>query len=168
MSTALPLAGIRVVEFSHMVMGSSCGLVLGDLGADVIKIEPVGEGDNTRRLPGSGAGFFPTFNRNKRSSPQLVRTTRSARLRPPDRRHLRKRVAAICDSFYTILCGHEGLATCRLYLTLALQSIPSGAWAVRPRSRALCERVGLVHQLLVRRLLVRRLLVRRLDVKTVS
>ncbi|MCJ2087887.1 CoA transferase [Methylobacterium sp. E-005] len=63
----LPLAGIRVVEFSHMVMGPSCGLVLGDLGADVIKIEPVGAGDNTRRLPGSGAGFFPTYNRNKRS-----------------------------------------------------------------------------------------------------
>ncbi|HLH96107.1 MAG TPA: CaiB/BaiF CoA-transferase family protein [Xanthobacteraceae bacterium] len=63
----LPLEGIRVVEFSHMVMGPSCGLVLGDLGADVIKIEPVGAGDNTRRLPGSGAGFFHAFNRNKRS-----------------------------------------------------------------------------------------------------
>lgn len=63
----LPLQGIRVVEFSHMVMGPSCGLVLGDLGADVVKVEPVGTGDNTRRLPGSGAGFFPTFNRNKRS-----------------------------------------------------------------------------------------------------
>jgi crotonobetainyl-CoA:carnitine CoA-transferase CaiB-like acyl-CoA transferase len=63
----LPLTGIRVVEFSHMVMGPSCGLVLGDLGADVVKVEPVGEGDNTRRLPGSGAGFFSTFNRNKRS-----------------------------------------------------------------------------------------------------
>jgi len=63
----LPLTGIRVVEFSHMVMGPSCGLVLGDLGADVIKVEPVGEGDNTRRLPGSGAGFFQAFNRNKRS-----------------------------------------------------------------------------------------------------
>jgi crotonobetainyl-CoA:carnitine CoA-transferase CaiB-like acyl-CoA transferase len=48
-------------------MGPSCGLVLADLGADVVKIEPVGEGDNTRRLPGSGAGFFPAFNRNKRS-----------------------------------------------------------------------------------------------------
>jgi crotonobetainyl-CoA:carnitine CoA-transferase CaiB-like acyl-CoA transferase len=67
MSPPLPLDGIRVVEFSHMVMGPSCGLVLGDLGADVIKVEPVGEGDNTRRLPGTGAGFFATFNRNKRS-----------------------------------------------------------------------------------------------------
>ncbi len=63
----LPLGGIRVVEFSHMVMGPSCGLILGDMGADVIKVEPLGEGDNTRRLPGSGAGFFPAFNRNKKS-----------------------------------------------------------------------------------------------------
>ncbi len=63
----LPLTGVKVIEFSHMVMGPSCGLILGDLGADVIKIEPVGAGDNTRRIPGSGAGFFPTFNRNKRS-----------------------------------------------------------------------------------------------------
>ncbi len=63
----LPLAGIRVVEFSHMVMGPSAGLVLGDLGADVVKVEPVGAGDNTRRLPGTGAGFFQAFNRNKRS-----------------------------------------------------------------------------------------------------
>jgi crotonobetainyl-CoA:carnitine CoA-transferase CaiB-like acyl-CoA transferase len=67
MSEQLPLYGIRVVEFSHMVMGPSCGLILADLGADVIKVEPLPEGDNTRRLQGSGAGFFPMFNRNKRS-----------------------------------------------------------------------------------------------------
>ena len=63
----LPLAGIRVVEFAHMVMGPTCGLMLADLGAEVIKIEPVPSGDNTRRLTGSGAGFFAMFNRNKRS-----------------------------------------------------------------------------------------------------
>ena len=62
----LPLEGIRVVEFTHMVMGPTCGMVLADLGAEVIKIEPVA-GDNTRRLLGSGAGFFPMFNRNKKS-----------------------------------------------------------------------------------------------------
>jgi len=62
----LPLAGIRVVEFSHMVMGPSTGVILADLGADVIKVEPIG-GDQTRRLLGSGAGYFPMFNRNKRS-----------------------------------------------------------------------------------------------------
>ena len=65
-TTPLPYAGIRVVEFTHMVMGPTCGLLLGDLGAEVIKVEPV-EGDATRRLLGSGAGFFPTFNRNKKS-----------------------------------------------------------------------------------------------------
>ena len=62
-----PLAGLRVVEFTHMVMGPACGLVLADLGADVIKVEPVPDGDNTRRLGGSGAGFFAIMNRNKRS-----------------------------------------------------------------------------------------------------
>ena len=62
----LPLAGVKVVEFTHMVMGPACGLVLADMGADVVKIEPVG-GDSTRRLPGSGAGYFPMYNRNKRS-----------------------------------------------------------------------------------------------------
>lgn len=67
MSAPRLLEGLRVVEFSHMVMGPSCGLVLADLGADVIKIEPAGQGDNTRRLAGAGAGFFISFNRNKRS-----------------------------------------------------------------------------------------------------
>jgi len=67
---SLPYAGIRVVEFTHMVMGPTCGLVLADLGAEVIKVEPIGHGhvgDNTRNLLGSGAGFYPLFNRNKKS-----------------------------------------------------------------------------------------------------
>ncbi|MBK6852396.1 MAG: CoA transferase [Burkholderiales bacterium] len=64
--TPLPLAGIRVVEFTHMVMGPSCGMILADLGAEVIKVEPL-TGDNTRRLIGAGAGFFAMFNRNKHS-----------------------------------------------------------------------------------------------------
>ena len=62
----LPYKGVRVIEFTHMVMGPACGLLLADLGAEVIKVEPI-EGDNTRRLLGSGAGFFPAFNRNKKS-----------------------------------------------------------------------------------------------------
>ncbi|QHE88382.1 CaiB/BaiF CoA transferase family protein [Hydrogenophaga sp. BPS33] len=65
-TNTLPYAGIRVVEFTHMVMGPTCGMVLGDLGAEVIKVEPP-TGDNTRRLLGSGAGFYPMFNRNKKS-----------------------------------------------------------------------------------------------------
>ena len=63
---AAPLRGIKVVEFTHMVMGPTAGVILGDLGADVIKVEPLA-GDNTRRLKGSGAGYFPMYNRNKRS-----------------------------------------------------------------------------------------------------
>jgi crotonobetainyl-CoA:carnitine CoA-transferase CaiB-like acyl-CoA transferase len=62
----LPLRGLRVVEFTHMVMGPTCAMVLADLGAEVIKVEPV-EGEGTRRLLGAGTGFFPLFNRNKKS-----------------------------------------------------------------------------------------------------
>ena len=64
--TPLPLDGLRVVEFTHMVMGPTCGMILADLGAEVIKIEPPG-GDKTRKLPGLGIGFFRSFNRNKKS-----------------------------------------------------------------------------------------------------
>jgi crotonobetainyl-CoA:carnitine CoA-transferase CaiB-like acyl-CoA transferase len=62
----LPYSGLRVVEFTHMVMGPTCGMLLADLGAEVIKVEPLA-GDSTRKLVGSGAGFFPMFNRNKKS-----------------------------------------------------------------------------------------------------
>ncbi|PRX90866.1 CaiB/BaiF CoA-transferase family protein [Paraburkholderia sp. BL25I1N1] len=62
----LPYSGVRVVEMTHMVMDPTCGMVLADLGAEVIKVEPI-SGDSTRVLRGSGAGFFSTFNRNKKS-----------------------------------------------------------------------------------------------------
>lgn len=62
----LPLEGIRVVEFSQMVMGPSCGMILADLGADVIKVEPP-KGDRTRNFKGVASGFFNTYSRNKRS-----------------------------------------------------------------------------------------------------
>jgi formyl-CoA transferase len=62
----LPLSGVRVIEFTHMVMGPTCGMILADLGAEVIKVEPPG-GDKTRNLPGLGIGFFRSFNRNKKS-----------------------------------------------------------------------------------------------------
>jgi crotonobetainyl-CoA:carnitine CoA-transferase CaiB-like acyl-CoA transferase len=66
MNAPQPLQGLKVVEFTHMVMGPTCGMVLADLGAEVIKVEPI-DGDRTRTLLGAGAGFFPMFNRNKKS-----------------------------------------------------------------------------------------------------
>ncbi len=72
--THLPLEGIRVIEFTHMVMGPTCGMILADLGAEVIKIEPPG-GDKTRDLPGLGIGFFRSFNRNKKSVVLDITTT---------------------------------------------------------------------------------------------
>ena len=75
MPETLPLAGIKVVEFTHMVMGPTCGMILADLGAEVVKIEPMA-GDNTRKLLGSGAGFFAMFNRNKKSLAVDVKSPR--------------------------------------------------------------------------------------------
>ena len=65
-SPPLPLDGIRVVEFCQTIMGPCAGLILADLGADVIKVEPAPGGDKTRLLHGFAAGFFGAFNRNKR------------------------------------------------------------------------------------------------------
>jgi crotonobetainyl-CoA:carnitine CoA-transferase CaiB-like acyl-CoA transferase len=87
MATA-PLAGIRVLDFGHTVMGPCAGVIFGDLGADVVKVEPV-EGDPTRRLPGFAAGFFATYNRNKRSI--------AVDLKRPEGRAVVHRLAADAD-----------------------------------------------------------------------
>ena len=86
--TNLPLVGLRVVEFTHMVMGPTCGVVLADMGADVIKVEPL-EGDRTRHLLGAGAGFFPMFNRNKQSI--------AIDLQTPEGAEVARRLAASAD-----------------------------------------------------------------------
>ncbi|HEX8165115.1 MAG TPA: CaiB/BaiF CoA-transferase family protein [Beijerinckiaceae bacterium] len=86
---ALPLTGIRVVEFTQTIMGPCAGLLLADLGADVIKIEPAPAGDNTRRLPGFASGFFGYFNRNKRSL--------AVNLKEPEGRDLVLRLVADAD-----------------------------------------------------------------------
>ncbi|MGH3003880.1 MAG: CaiB/BaiF CoA transferase family protein [Gaiellaceae bacterium] len=84
----LPLAGVRVVEFSHVVMGPACGVVLADLGADVIKVEPPA-GDKTRTLGGASTGLFTTYGRNKRSVAVDVRA--------PDGLAFVKRIVARSD-----------------------------------------------------------------------
>ena len=92
--TSLPYAGIRVIEFTHMVMGPTCGMVLGDLGAEVIKIEPI-DGDKTRGLLGSGAGFFSMFNRNKKSIAVNINT-------PAGRKIVQELIATadiLCENF---------------------------------------------------------------------
>ena len=106
----LPLAGVRVVEFCHVIMGPTCGLILGDLGADVIKVEPAPNGDNTRRMVGSGAGFFATYNRNKRSLALDMKT--------PEGMEIAKKLIASADvltenfrpgAMDTLGLGYEGV-----------------------------------------------------------
>ena len=87
-SKTLPLEGLRVVEFTHMVMGPTCGMVLADMGAEVIKVEPI-DGDRTRHLLGSGAGFFPMFNRNKKSI--------KINLQSPEGAEIARRLCATAD-----------------------------------------------------------------------
>ena len=88
MKAPQPLQGLRVVEFTHMVMGPTCGMVLADMGAEVIKVEPI-DGEGTRRLLGAGAGFFPMFNRNKKSI--------GIDLKQPDGAAVARKLAASAD-----------------------------------------------------------------------
>jgi crotonobetainyl-CoA:carnitine CoA-transferase CaiB-like acyl-CoA transferase len=88
MSQPLPLAGLKVVEFTHMVMGPAVGAILASLGAEVVRVEPIG-GDRTRRLLGSGAGYFPMYNRHKGSI--------CIDLKHPDGVEVARRLAAASD-----------------------------------------------------------------------
>ncbi len=66
-AAALPLDGVRVLELGHIIAGPAAGLLLADLGADVIKVERPGEGDQSRTMPAGTAANFHFLNRNKRS-----------------------------------------------------------------------------------------------------
>jgi crotonobetainyl-CoA:carnitine CoA-transferase CaiB-like acyl-CoA transferase len=107
---APPLAGIRIVEFTHMVMGPAVGAVLADLGAEVIRVEPIG-GDSTRLLLGSGAGYFPMFNRGKKSICLNLKDPRGLALA----RRLVAQADALIENFRTgtmekLGLGYESLA----------------------------------------------------------
>ncbi len=99
-----PLAGIRVVEFSQMVMGPSCGLILADLGADVVKVEPP-KGDRTRHFKSVASGFFNTYNRNKRS---MVIDTATPEGKAVAKR-LIERADILIENFRPGLLGRSGL-----------------------------------------------------------
>jgi crotonobetainyl-CoA:carnitine CoA-transferase CaiB-like acyl-CoA transferase len=130
----LPLTGLRVLEFSHTVMGPTAGLVLADLGCDVIKLEPAPDGDHTRRLPGFAAGFFGYLNRNKRS---LV-----VDLKTPEGQALVERLTAGADivvenygpgTMERLGCGFERLSALNPRLVyLALKGFLSGPYERRP------------------------------------
>src|SRR5262245_11707406 len=132
-AAALPLTGIRVLEFCHTIMGPSAGLILADLGADVIKVEPA-NGDPTRRRIGFAAGFFATFNRNKRSF--------AVDLKSDEGRALLYRLAATTDvvlenfapgTMDRLGCGYDALAKQNQRLIYcALKGFLSGPYEHRP------------------------------------
>jgi crotonobetainyl-CoA:carnitine CoA-transferase CaiB-like acyl-CoA transferase len=133
MAAALPLTGIRVLEFCHTIMGPSAGLILADLGADVIKVEPA-NGDPTRRRIGFAAGFFATFNRNKRSF--------AVDLKNDEGRALLYRLAGTADvllenfapgTMDRLGCGYDALAKQNPRLIYcALKGFLSGPYEHRP------------------------------------
>ncbi|MGO4174508.1 CaiB/BaiF CoA transferase family protein [Bosea sp. TAF32] len=132
--SAKPLRGLKVLEFSHMIMGPTAGLLFADLGADVVKIEPAPEGDHTRSLPGFGAGFFPGFNRNKRSL--------AIDLKNPEGRRAVHRLVAGADivienygpgTMERLGCGYEELSAVNpRLLYLALKGFLGGPYERRP------------------------------------
>jgi crotonobetainyl-CoA:carnitine CoA-transferase CaiB-like acyl-CoA transferase len=129
-----PLEGIRVLEFTHTIMGPCAGMVLADLGADVIKVEPAPDGDHTRRLPGFAGGFFPFFNRNKRSV--------AIDLKRPEGQALARKLAATADvaienfgpgTMERLGVGYDELAKANPRLVyLALKGFLSGPYENRP------------------------------------
>jgi crotonobetainyl-CoA:carnitine CoA-transferase CaiB-like acyl-CoA transferase len=133
MSTT-PLGGVKVLEFSHTVMGPTAGLLLADMGADVVKVEPAPDGDHTRRLPGFGAGFFAGFNRNKRSI--------AIDLKRPEGQATVHRLVAGADivlenygpgTMERLGCGYEQLrAVNPRLLYLALKGFLAGPYEHRP------------------------------------
>lgn len=129
-----PLDGLRVLEFSHTVMGPTAGLLLADLGADVVKVEPAPQGDATRTLPGFAAGFFGYFNRNKRSL--------AVDLKTEEGQALVQRLARTADvvvenygpgTMERLGCGHAQLMAANPRLVyLALKGFLSGPYEQRP------------------------------------
>jgi crotonobetainyl-CoA:carnitine CoA-transferase CaiB-like acyl-CoA transferase len=131
---ATPLAGIRVLEFSHTVMGPTAGLVFAELGADVVKVEPAPKGDHTRGLGGFGAGFFAALNRNKRSlSVDLKRREGQAVIH-----RLVPTIDVILENFgpgtmERLGCGYDQLAALNPRLIyLALKGYLAGPYEHRP------------------------------------
>ncbi|MDD0837619.1 CaiB/BaiF CoA-transferase family protein [Curvibacter sp. HBC61] len=93
LNSGLPLAGVRVLDLSRVLAGPWCGMVLGDFGAEVIKVEHPGRGDDTRdwglRVGQTETAYFNSVNRNKRSV--------TVDLQTPEGQQIVRDLAAQCD-----------------------------------------------------------------------
>ncbi len=134
MNSPTPLAGVTVLEFSHTIMGPCAGLVLADLGARVIKIEPAPDGDRTRYLPGFASGFFATFNRNKESLSVDLKTDEGKKIVQT----LAGQADVVIENYgpgtmERLGCGWETLQAINPQLIyLALKGFLKGPWENRP------------------------------------
>jgi crotonobetainyl-CoA:carnitine CoA-transferase CaiB-like acyl-CoA transferase len=148
MISAMPLAGLKVLEFSHTVMGPTAGLLFADLGAEVIKVEPAPNGDHTRRLSGFAAGFFAALNRNKKSI--------GVDLKSEEGRAAVHRLAATADvvienygpgTMERLGCGYDQLAAVNPQIIfLALKGYLNGPYEHRPALDEVVQfQVGLAH-----------------------
>jgi crotonobetainyl-CoA:carnitine CoA-transferase CaiB-like acyl-CoA transferase len=130
----LPLAGIRALEFCHTVMGPTAGLLLADLGADVIKVEPAPDGDTTRHMHGFANGFFYAFNRNKRSLAVDLKSDKGRALI----HRLIENTDVVLENYGPgtmdrLGCGHDDLAPLNPRLVYcALKGFLSGPYEHRP------------------------------------
>ena len=132
--SATPLKGLRVLEFSHTVMGPTAGLIFAELGADVIKVEPAPKGDHTRALGGFAAGFFAAFSRNKRSIAMDLK-------RPEGKAVIQRLIPAVDlllenygpGTMERLGCGYDQLAPFNPRLIyLALKGYLAGPYEHRP------------------------------------
>jgi formyl-CoA transferase/CoA:oxalate CoA-transferase len=113
MTDRLPLVGYRVLELAHLVAGPVCGMLLADMGADVIKVESLDSGDALRSVygasPGGDSPGFLVLNRNKRSL--------ALDLGRPEGRRAFERVAASAD---VVIEAYRGGVAERLGIDYAL------------------------------------------------
>jgi crotonobetainyl-CoA:carnitine CoA-transferase CaiB-like acyl-CoA transferase len=143
-SDTLPLAGVRVLEFCHTIMGPSAGVLLADLGADVVKIEAAPDGDTTRRMRGFGTGFFYAFNRNKRSLAVDLKSDQGRELIYK----LAENTDVVLENFGPgtmdrLKCGYEDLAAINSRLIYcALKGFLSGPYEHRPALDEVVQYMG--------------------------
>ncbi len=140
----LPLHGIRVLELGHIIAGPAAGLILADLGAQVVKVERPDGGDQARHMAGGTRAYFHLFNRNKRD---VAVDLKSAAGKEVIRR-LVERSDVVIDNFAAGVLERLGLAYDELakinprIIHLAVKGFLPGPYENRPALDELAQMMG--------------------------